>query len=99
MQGQRALGCTDSDGDGVCDDLDNCPAIPNPNQGFPAKLNGTLVSGGDAFSFELSPDGATVVYVAAQDANDVVELYSVPIGGGTPVKLNGPLVAGGDMSD
>ena len=24
--------CVDSDGDGVCDDTDNCPDIPNPNQ-------------------------------------------------------------------
>jgi hypothetical protein len=31
---QRATGgaCNDSDGDGVCDDVDNCPATPNPNQ-------------------------------------------------------------------
>ena len=31
---QRATGgsCVDSDGDGVCDDEDNCPATPNPGQ-------------------------------------------------------------------
>jgi len=30
---QRAvIGCNDSDGDGVCDDVDNCPAVVNPNQ-------------------------------------------------------------------
>jgi len=31
---QRALGgvCNDSDGDGVCDGDDNCPATPNPDQ-------------------------------------------------------------------
>jgi hypothetical protein len=31
---QRATGgvCVDSDGDGVCDDVDNCPANSNPNQ-------------------------------------------------------------------
>lgn len=31
---QRAVGgaCLDSDGDGVCDEEDNCPAVPNPNQ-------------------------------------------------------------------
>jgi len=31
---QRAVGgaCVDSDGDGVCDEDDNCPATPNPNQ-------------------------------------------------------------------
>jgi hypothetical protein len=31
---QRSIGgaCTDSDGDGVCDDVDNCVSTPNPNQ-------------------------------------------------------------------
>ena len=31
---QRAVGgaCVDSDGDGVCDEDDNCPATPNPDQ-------------------------------------------------------------------
>jgi len=31
---QRSVGggCIDSDGDGVCDDVDNCPAADNPNQ-------------------------------------------------------------------
>lgn len=31
---QRATGggCVDSDGDGVCDDVDNCPNVPNPGQ-------------------------------------------------------------------
>jgi len=31
---QRSVGggCIDSDGDGVCDDVDNCPAVPNANQ-------------------------------------------------------------------
>jgi hypothetical protein len=31
---QRSLGgaCIDSDGDGVCDNVDNCPSVPNPDQ-------------------------------------------------------------------
>ena len=31
---QRSLGgaCVDTDGDGVCDSADNCPAVPNPDQ-------------------------------------------------------------------
>jgi putative hemolysin len=31
---QRSVGggCIDSDGDGVCDSVDNCPAVPNPDQ-------------------------------------------------------------------
>ena len=31
---QRSLGgaCVDTDGDGVCDSVDNCPRVPNPDQ-------------------------------------------------------------------
>jgi Tol biopolymer transport system component len=43
---------------------------------------------------EISPDGSRVLYWADQDIDQVTELYSVPIDGGTPVKLNTPLVAG-----
>ena len=74
--------------------------------GTPTKLNGPMVAGGDlgdaaAFlssSFSISPDSSRVVYVADQDTDNILELYSVPITGGTPTKLNGPLVAvGGDV--
>ena len=50
---------------------------------------------GDVSQHELSPDGATVVYLAEQDQKGRAELYSVAIGGGTPVKLNDTPVAGG----
>lgn len=72
--------------------------------GTSVKLNGPLVAEGDVgrpdligSPFAISPDGARVVYIADQDVDEVYELYSVPIGGGTAVKLNGPLVAGGDV--
>ena len=31
---QRSTGgaCVDSDGDGICDEVDNCPAVANPDQ-------------------------------------------------------------------
>jgi len=64
------------------------------------KLNGALVSGGEVFrEFQISPNSARVVYVADQQANNVIELYSVPIAGpaSAGVKLNGALVAGGDV--
>ncbi len=32
LQRSTGGGCVDSDGDGVCDDVDNCPAVPNPGQ-------------------------------------------------------------------
>jgi Tol biopolymer transport system component len=46
----------------------------------------------------ISPDSTRVVYVADQDTDGVVELYSAPIDGSTsPAKLNGPMVPGGDV--
>lgn len=63
------------------------------------KLNGSLVSGGDVFAYQISPDGGRVVYRADQDTDNVFELYSVPLVGGTPgIKLNSNLVSGGDVS-
>ena len=38
-----------------------------------------------------------MVYTADQDTDNVDELYSVPIAGGTPTKISGDLVDGGDV--
>lgn len=62
------------------------------------KLNATLVTGGNVWSFSLSPDSSHVVYLADEATVNVTELYSVPIGGGTAVKLSGAIVAGGLVS-
>jgi dipeptidyl aminopeptidase/acylaminoacyl peptidase len=62
------------------------------------KLSGPLANEGDVWNFQVSPDGSRVVYRADQDTDDVDELYSVPLAGGSPVKLNSPLVSGGDVS-
>ena len=51
----------------------------------------------DRYRPVISPDAARVVYVADQQTDDVVEVFSVPIGGGTATRLNGPLTAGGDV--
>ncbi len=49
-------------------------------------------SGGDVDpSFQISPDGTRVVYLADPSATGSYNLYSVPIGGGTSTKLNGTL--------
>ena len=68
--------------------------------GTPAKMNDTLVLGGDVFSvgFQFSPDSSRVVYAADQTTDNVIEVYSVPAAGGVSVTLNGPIVAGGDVS-
>jgi Tol biopolymer transport system component len=58
------------------------------------KLSGTMPSFGDVQDFKISPDGQYAVYLADQDSDDVIELYSVPLRGGTPVRLNGVLPAG-----
>jgi len=69
--------------------------------GTPTKLNATLPTNGDVSTndFLISPNGTSVIYVAEQDADNVFEIYSVPITGGTPTKLNGTLPVGGDVDD
>ena len=62
------------------------------------KLNGPLVSGGNVLRFQISPDSQWVVYLADQNTDQVFELYSVPIRGGTPVRLNVALPSGSDAS-
>lgn len=67
--------------------------------GTPRKLNGPLVPGGDVNQRYLgfSSVGPSIVYRAEQDTLDVLELYRVPLAGGTPIKLNDPLVPGGSV--
>jgi Tol biopolymer transport system component len=67
------------------------------------ELNGLLVAGGSVdfgpTAFRISPDSTRVVYRADQQIQGDLELYSVPIAGGSDVKLNGPLVEDGDVGD
>jgi len=71
----------------------------------PAHADWRSLSGGflPAFSgsmnFQISPDSRTVAFIADKDADDVDELYAVPITGTTPIKLNPPLVAGGEVEN
>jgi Tol biopolymer transport system component len=60
--------------------------------GTVVKLNGLLVAGGDVSesSFQISPDGAWVVYSADQDIDERFQLYSVPIQGGAVVEVHRP---------
>ncbi len=76
-----------------------CGSCPRGSAAVPVKLSGTLAAGGDVEpTFEISPDGSRVAYFADQDANDVTELYSIAIGGGSgSAKLNGVLTPGGDV--
>lgn len=65
------------------------------------KLNGNLVPGGTVAltNYRISPNSTRVVYLATQDTNTVIELYSSFLAGGGNVKLNGSLIPTGDVSD
>jgi hypothetical protein len=77
--------------------------VPFATPGVSTKLNGPLVAGGSIQSdfdraFRIAPDNSSVVYVADETTNDVIEIYRVPFSTpGVSTKLNGPLVAGGGV--
>jgi hypothetical protein len=65
--------------------------------GVSTKLNGPLVAGGriqneNGATFAITPDNSSVVYVADETTQDVIEIYRVPFATpGVSTKLNGPL--------
>ena len=69
------------------------------------RLNGPLVPGGDVLPtysgrafLQFTPDSERVLYLADQDADEVYELYAVPLDGSRAAKkLNGLLAPGGDV--
>ena len=77
--------------------------VPFATPGVTTKLNGPLVAGGSVqsefgISFRIAPDNSSVLYVADETTNDVIEIYRVPFSTlGVSTKLNGPLVAGGGV--
>jgi hypothetical protein len=67
-------------------------SVPTDRSSAPVRVNGTLVTGGDVSesgasplepSFGISPDGTRAVYLADQNTDGVVELYSAPSAGVT----------------
>ena len=66
----------------------------------PIELSAPLPPGGQVVNHRVSLDGEQVVYAAYQDDAQVLELYVVPILGGTPRKLNsqGQLVQSFELS-
>jgi Tol biopolymer transport system component len=85
--------------DGQTDQVFEAFSVPATG-GAITKLNGALANGGDVDGggLRISPDGSRVLYVADQDTDETLELYSVPIAGGTPLKLSGSLVLGGNVA-
>jgi Tol biopolymer transport system component len=64
-----------------------------------AKLSGPLVAEGDVQSYDFSPDGQWIVYLADQDVDEVYELYQVPADGSAEAeKISAPLISNGDVN-
>jgi Tol biopolymer transport system component len=81
-------------------------SVPCDGSAAPTRLNGSLVTNGDVAgstapttlgAFQITPDGQRVVYRADQRTNEVFELFSVAIEGGTASLRSGAMVAGGDV--
>jgi Tol biopolymer transport system component len=65
--------------------------------GAPVRISAPLVANRAVVNSVISPDSAYVVYSADANADEVVELFSTPLAGGTVVRLNLPLPTGGDV--
>jgi hypothetical protein len=77
------------------DEIQHAPVAGGPV----TTLVGPLLAGGIVRSefIQITPDGASVVYLAQQENASRYELYQVPISGGAPEKLNAPLPTGGQI--
>lgn len=84
-------------------------SVPVDGGASPVRLSPTPVAGGSVLGYgaqggfrrhtALTGDGSRVLYLADQDVDERVELYSVPLDGGAPsVKVSGTLIPGGDVS-
>jgi Tol biopolymer transport system component len=85
----------DQDSDGVME-LYSVPLAGPASAG--AKVNGPLTTGGNVSNFEVSPDSASIVYLADQDTDDVAELYAADPGLERQHVIYLPLVVRGDSS-
>jgi len=89
----------DRDGDGVCEEIDSCPTGYNADQSPTVRISADLGLDADVRDFVASPDGATVVYLADQDLDEMFELYATPVSGGEPIRLGSTYVPEGDVYD
>ena len=75
-------------------------SVPLDGSAPSVALNGPLVAGGNVVSdaFAITSDSSRVVYLADQDTDGVLELYSASLDGvGGATKLSGLLVTGGQV--
>src|SRR5262245_48440305 len=70
----------------ICLTLTLSLGTPALSEAHAIKLSGPMPAFGQVFDFRISPDNRNVVYVADQESDNIPELYSVPIGGGTPIR-------------
>ena len=90
----RAVYIADQNTDGV----NELFSVPTAGNGPAVRLNPTiLVFAGNVNSFRINPDGSRVVYLADQAIDDVNELFSVPIAGGTVERVNDTLPFSADV--
>jgi Tol biopolymer transport system component len=85
--------------DSLQDEVVELFSAPIDGSAAPVRLNANMTSGGDVQDDILvSADGLTVLYRADQVADEVFELWRVPIdGSATPERVNLPLPPGGDV--
>ncbi len=91
----RVAYCADQDVDGVKELYTTALSSP----GSSVKLNPPLVANGHVTAgYEFGPDSSYLLYAAAQDDANRIDLYRVDIASpGVTTKLNGTLVSGGSV--
>jgi len=100
--GTRALFVSDRD----ANDAYELHVVPVDGSAAPLSLSGPMVAGGDvAFQAPatpllwLTPDGTRVLYLADQEVDERLDLWSVPVdGSAAPARLS-DLAASGDVSN
>lgn len=63
------------------------------------RIVGNLQTFTDIKYFFVTPDGAHILFTGDLDINDKIELYTVPLAGGSVVKINGQLPINGTVND
>lgn len=86
--------------DAETDGMNELYVVPSDAVSPRVKVSGALQALGDvSTSFDFSPDGALVSFVADKDLDGVRELYTAPVDGSAPpTKVSGPLITGGNVS-